>query len=362
MNVLIRVDQSELIGSGHYQRCLSLAVALSQAGASVTFVARHLNQIFQSLSLRHGFDLVMLPRRQPEPAQVALSDDYSSWLGVSEELDADDCRVALAGQKYDAIVVDHYALGQTWERKMRDHGETLVVIDDLVNRGHDCDLLIDQTYGRCASEYAHLVPRWCKVLAGVEYALLRDEFKFHRIKSLVRKRRFEGGRLLISLGGIDRDNITERLLSEGRSWIAAANLEVTVILGAGAPHASSVKEVCEKYKMTFLHNNTDMARVATNHDFCIGAAGSSTWERFCLGIPALVLKLADNQSEIIKKLVNDGLVRELNMNNIKGSLDNLEGIRCDRYLRENSADISKLVDGLGCRRVVTEIKSKIDAP
>lgn len=362
MNVLIRVDQSELIGSGHYQRCLSLAIALYRAGASVSFVARHLNEIFQSLLLKYGFNLVMLPCRRSEPDRIALTGDYAGWLGVSEELDADDCRVALAGQKYDVILVDHYALGQTWERQMRDHAETIVVIDDLVNRGHDCDVLIDQTYGRCTSEYAHLVPRWCKVLAGVEYALLRDEFKFHRMKSLVRKRRFESGRLLISLGGVDRDNITERLLSEGRSWIAAANLEVTVILGAGAPHASSVRDVCEKNKWTFLHNKTDMAGVITNHDFCMGAAGSSTWERFCLGIPALVLKLADNQSEIIKKLVNDGLVRELNVNNIMGSLDDLEGIWCDRYLSENSADISKLVDGLGCRRVVTAIKRKIDAP
>ena len=179
-----------------------------------------------------------------------------------------------------------------------------MVIDDLADRQHDCDILLDQTYGRNAKDYQSLVPNSCLLLCGSEYALLRKEFAQWREYSLKRRSKGELKHLLINLGGVDKDNLTTQILKELSKSDLPRNCIITVVMGATSPWIDTVQQQATvmPWPTTVKVGVSNMAELMANSDLAIGAAGSTTWERCCLGLPSIVIFMAENQRKVIHNL------------------------------------------------------------
>ncbi|WP_254277419.1 UDP-2,4-diacetamido-2,4,6-trideoxy-beta-L-altropyranose hydrolase [Halomonas sp. 3H] len=312
--VAFRADASLEIGSGHVMRCLTLADALQAQGAECHFLCReHLGHLYEVIEAR-GFAIHRLPLEcngadsgakknlEPEPA-------HAHWLGASWVQDAAACLPHLAELSPVWLVVDHYALDHRWEMAvldgLSDSRPRLLVIDDLADRHHIADLLLDQNLGRQAEDYRRLVPETCRVLAGPRYALLRSEFREWREASLRRRAREPRlQRLLINLGGVDRENITGRVLDALTTCDLPDDLQISVVMGASAPWREAVTAQARAMPRhtEVVVNVSDMARRMSEADLAIGAAGSTSWERCCLGVPTLMLELAENQKGIAQAL------------------------------------------------------------
>lgn len=357
----MRVDASHLAGAGHVMRCLTLADALRETGMATRFVCREHPGNLISFIQGRGYPVDSLPAA-PAPAHTLTisagsEDPYQLWLGVCWEDDASQTRSAIEASGIPAwLVVDHYAIDERWERALRSAIGRLLVIDDLANRHHDADILVDQTVGRLASDYQALVNPGCELRCGVENVLLRTEFDRWRERSLARREAPALRRILVSLGGVDRDNTSRDVLLLLDECVLPPDVEICVILGASSPWVSDIRELAQR-----LRNRTelkvavtDMAAHLATADLVIGAAGTSAWERCCLGVPTLMLMLADNQKDIAARLSSMGAARLLPAGPaFRASLVQAvrELLEDPRLLREMSDRAAALVPGSGAGRL-----------
>ncbi|MCQ4262832.1 UDP-2,4-diacetamido-2,4,6-trideoxy-beta-L-altropyranose hydrolase [Stutzerimonas stutzeri] len=317
MKVAFRVDASLQMGSGHVMRCLTLADALAARGAACVFICRahpgnlldlvrskgHAAQALPVTSASAGASSLEFTAIGDEPVPV-----HSHWLGATQDEDAEACAPILAELQPDWLIVDHYALDARWELLLRAHCRRLMVIDDLADRAHACDLLLDQTFGRDAKDYQAWVPSNCQMLCGSQYALLRPEFAALRAYSLQRRARPQLRQLLITMGGVDKDNATGQVLMALRVCPLPADCRVTVVMGATAPWLSEVKQLAREmpWPTRVLVGVNDMAQLMADSDLAVGAAGATSWERCCLGLPTIMIVLANNQWQVAQGLEKAG--------------------------------------------------------
>jgi UDP-2,4-diacetamido-2,4,6-trideoxy-beta-L-altropyranose hydrolase len=338
LRILFRADASVEIGSGHVFRCAALAHRLVSADHDVQFVCRELTGDLTPWLEAQGFRVHRLFAH--------------GGSELTEEKDAHACRDAIGGHLCDLAVVDHYGLGTAWERAMMDVADRIFVIDDL-GRDHDCHLLLDQNYSNPTHErYRSRVPSHCQLLLGPKFALLRPEFAERRAASLSRPRN-ELSRLLVFMGGSDPFNETCKALN-GIGQIEHFNLIVDVVIGNANPHWRAVETACATLRTATLHVQTaGMAKLMAEADCAIGAAGSTTWERCALGVPALVTILAENQAPIAEALDSIGAHRllgrqgELATGGYAHALRALHGYE----LTQMSHIAAHLCDGQGAGRV-----------
>ncbi|MEO4046302.1 UDP-2,4-diacetamido-2,4,6-trideoxy-beta-L-altropyranose hydrolase [Pseudomonas sp. CAU 1711] len=299
MKVVFRADASLQMGSGHLMRCVTLADALKQKGAECHFLCRehpgHLIEVVRG----KGHAVHALPCVPNSPID-SDGPAHAAWLGTTQEQDAQACLPILQALQPDWLIVDHYALDIRWERHLRPFCQRLMVIDDLADRAHQCDLLLDQNLGRQATDYAGLVSKECAVLVGPQYALLRPEFAALREYSLERRRQPKLRSLLITMGGVDQPNATGKVLAALKRSALPDDIRLDVVMGAKAPWLEEVKGISRDmpWPTEVLVNVTDMAQRMADCDLAIGAAGSTSWERCCMGVPALMAVLAENQAAI----------------------------------------------------------------
>ena len=309
MKVVFRVDASLAMGTGHVMRCLTLARLLKKNGANVEFICRkHKGNLIDKIR-SNGFVAYELELYGEADVDTGLA--HSHWLGVTQRQDADDCIEIFKAEKLDWLIVDHYALDEQWQKKLKPYYEKLIVIDDLADRKHQCDILLDQTFGRQQEDYLALTPEDCKLLLGSQYALLRPEFTEWRGVSLERRSKPEFKQLLINMGGVDVDNITEKVLDELKICNLPNDLKITVVMGGSAPHLESVKSkaIVLPYKTEVKVDVDNMAEIMANSDIAIGAAGATTWERCCLGLPTIQIAIAKNQQFLAEKLAYQNIVK-----------------------------------------------------
>lgn len=314
MHVAFRADASVQIGTGHIMRCLTLADTLRESGARCIFLCRpHDGHLPDQIAAR-GHEAIPLPQHSSGTAAAVdpTLPAHANWLGTDWATDAGDSRMAmagvLAGACVDWLVVDHYALDRRWEQAMRPTCRRLLVLDDLADRQHDCDLLLDQNLGRRATDYRNLLPPGTQTLIGPRHALLRPGFAALRAESLARREHPRLGNLLITMGGIDKDNATGAVLDALDGCDPPPDLRVTVVLGPHAPWLGRVQEKVATMSRSarVLVGVADMARLMTDADLAVGAAGSTSWERCCLGLPTIQLVLAENQKEVAANLAKAG--------------------------------------------------------
>jgi UDP-2,4-diacetamido-2,4,6-trideoxy-beta-L-altropyranose hydrolase len=287
---------------------------LQQRGAAVTFLCRRQAGSLIGL-LEQEFSVLALPERTLAPCGgVEGRVLYSAWLGCSQAQDATDCLQVLDQtgiRNASWLVVDHYGLDTVWETQMlagldSNNFPRLLVIDDLADRPHQADLLLDQNFYGDATEvrYADLVPQHCRKLLGPHYALLGPEYA--QLHPLVPSR-MELRRVLVFFGGVDHGNLTSSVL-EVLKDSSLSHLAVDVVLGHQSMHRQSVIDIVKKRDgITFHDPLPSLAGLIARADISIGAAGATTWERFCLGCPSVSTVIADNQIELAHALGTHGL-------------------------------------------------------
>lgn len=359
MKVIFRTDASVLIGTGHVMRCLTLADELARQGHQCFFICRNHWGHLGDLIANNGHEFILLPQSANVDQKTTESEGspHADWLGATWQQDAIQTREVLSSMSADWLVVDHYALAASWEAEVSNEVGRIMVIDDLADRPHQCDLLLDQNLGREASDYASLVPEECMQMIGPTYALLRPEFAAHRESSLRRRQQPGLARILISLGGVDRTNVTGRILQALEELSLPRDTELDIILGASAPYLEEVREQVERlpFKATVNVGVSDMADRMCRADLSIGAAGSTSWERCCLGVPSIIVILAENQRLIGEALERNRcalLLHEMDIGiHLEGLMQQL--IDTGSVLSELADNAAKVCDGRGCARLVS---------
>lgn len=354
MKVVFRTDASVNIGTGHFMRCLTLADALRQRGARIRFVSRGLpNHLHDMLRVRN---MEFAPLYGAVTAEASDDLAHSNWLGTSQAQDASDSAQALADRKWDWLVVDHYALDARWESALRGTAQKIMAIDDLADRKHDCDVLLDQNYYRdMQTRYAGKVSEHCRMLLGPRYALLREEFR--ELRTQVKPRIGEVKRILMFFGGVDACNHTG-LAINALSGLDVKGAEVDVVIGAQHPQRTEIEQACATQGYACHVQTSRMAELMAAADLAIGAGGSAIWERCCLGLPALSICTAVNQRKQIADAAEAGMLYALS-----GAGDLVDMFRRHaRCLMENlpllrltSKTAMDFVDGMGAFRVSSVI-------
>lgn len=367
MKVAFRADASLQIGTGHVMRCLTLADALAARGADCQFICgAHEGNLIEFIRGK-GYGAHALPIAHeastgltaPGPeASTPLA--HSHWLGATQAQDAEACAPILAAQRPDWLIADHYALDARWECALAPHYRKLMVIDDLADRPHACDLLLDQTFGRDAADYRALVPADCHLLCGSQYALLRPEFAALRPYSLQRRAQPALRELLITMGGVDKDNATGQVLHALRTCPLPAESRITVVMGATAPWLEDVRTQAQDmpWPTRVLVGVSDMAQLMADSDLAIGAAGATSWERCCVGVPTIMLVLAENQRKIAEALCEPGAAHLFDASKLNNrpliTHEYLEPL----WLGAMSAAAAAITDGLGVAQVIKALICK----
>ncbi|ASU40580.1 UDP-2,4-diacetamido-2,4,6-trideoxy-beta-L-altropyranose hydrolase [Herbaspirillum sp. meg3] len=349
MKVAIRLDASPQIGVGHLMRCLTLADALRDRGAVVYVLARDLALVWQQRIAEHGHHHLSIVSGAGTSSTMLL--DWQSDAYATKE-----CLLSIG--RVDWIIVDHYELDIRWEQIVRDGTVKVMVIDDLANRRHDCDVLLDQNFfENPLARYDGLVPAQCVRLLGPSYALLRNEFASTR--ELGRRVRHGPLRVLLSFGGSDPTGETLKVLREMQQ-ADVDEVEFDVVVGASNPAAPEIAELCCTLpRVNFLFDVKDMAALMYKADVFLGAGGTTTWERCCLGLPGIVVATASNQIEGAEALGRQAVHLYLGDCSFITGQDMMAAVRIlklSQSLRQAFGIASKnIVDGRGAMRVVSAL-------
>lgn len=342
MRVFFRCDASTVIGSGHVMRCLTLAIELRKNGADVSFIcsdiAGNLNKVINS----HGFALYTVSTASDS---VLQNEDALKTIEVLTKY-----------TDIDWLIVDHYLLDFTWEKAIRPYVHKILVIDDLANRRHDCDILLDQNlFHKMHLRYSKLIPSYTQTLLGPAYALLRNEFREARSK--IKNSRTKMQRLFIFFGGADVTNETAKVL-EAIKMLGKLDLAVDVVVGASNPYKEEIRHECEVMKgINFYCQINNIASLMAQADFSIGGGGSSVWERCCLGLPSIVVPVADNQIEPMRELAKVGAILLFGKERSpEGYLSILQDVFLKRKPLDKMTQIGlNLFDANGAKRVAEKL-------
>jgi UDP-2,4-diacetamido-2,4,6-trideoxy-beta-L-altropyranose hydrolase len=303
-HIAFRTDATSQIGTGHFMRCLTLAEALKKQGGQIRFVSRGLPTHLRDMLATKGMQFASLDIETTESIGEDLT--HAQWLGTSQVQDAQVTMQALSDQQWDWIVVDHYALDARWENVLRASTKQIMVIDDIADRQHDCDVLLDQNYyADMQTRYDGKVPAHCQQLLGPRYALLRDEFR--KLREQVKPRTGKVKRILVFFGGVDAGNYTG-VAVDALAGLDIKGVDVDVVIGAQHPYRPQIEAACATQRYACHVQTTRMAELMAAADLAIGAGGSATWERCCLGLPTLSICVAANQQKQIADAAQEGFL------------------------------------------------------
>ena len=369
---VFRCDASLEIGSGHIMRCLTLARALRKRGVESVFLCRPAVGDLIAV-LEAEFRVLTLPRFsrvscKSDPASMSIGSSlYAEWLGCTQEQDWKDSLAALLDlpdKSISWLIVDHYGLSAEWQNsmqeglhKMNGSAPRLLVLDDLADRAHQADVLLDANRfdSEKTDEYFDLVPESCNTLLGPYFALLDPTYPL--LQSCI-PLRSHLKRVLVFFGGMDSDNycsVALRALSDER----LSHLDVDVVIGPAAPHRAELEALTLKRANTTLHVDLpSLAGLMVRADLALGAAGTTSWERACLALPSLVVPVAENQEQVAKALENAGAARCLRFSSGTNPVSSMvmalvDLLNCPDALMKMSHACLEIGDGRGLARVVT---------
>lgn len=358
MHVVFRTDASSQIGTGHVIRCLTLANAFRSNGVTCRFICRkHLGHLID-LIRSNGFDVHALPGRDIN-AQYRTYLAHENWLGGDWMTDAIETLRVLSENVVNWLIVDHYGLDYRWEDVVRRSCKKLLVIDDLADRKHSCDVLLDQNYGSSNSRYTGLVPGGCTQLHGPRFAMLNPKYIERRLSMKARDGKVKSV-LIYFGGGADTTDLTGLAL---RAFCSAPlqMLQLKIVVGSNYAYKQSLLSAAAARGGTCVYEQLpDLSELIERTDLAIGAGGSTTWERFCLGLPSVVTSIADNQRPACEALARDNLIEYFDHSDeLTAALISehvLELINKPERLNELSEKSMQLVDGKGVDRILNEME------
>lgn len=348
MRVLIRADASPAIGSGHVARCLTLAQELRRQGADVAFACRRLPGHRLEALRAEGFQAFELPE-----CYVGEHPELGIEAPLPWQADIAALQLALASQPaFDWVLVDHYGLDHQWQSAARQWAPRIAAIDDLANRKHAVDLLLDQNFSGSAQAYSGLHYASCRTLFGPHYALLREEFRRPPISI-----RPQARRLLVNFGGFDAAGQTHKAML---ALLDFHDLQVDFVAGSGNPDWQAMQALAAERPHWRLHSYVkDFAGLLAEADLCLGAGGGTSWERAVLGVPTLCITVAANQEANARLLAEAGAhlylgaCEQVSVEQVRQALSLLLGNPGLRHSLSRRA--RKLVDGRGVQRVAAAL-------
>lgn len=352
MKILFRTDASAEIGTGHVMRCSTLAEELHAQGAYVHFVCRRLPDTLQSMLLDKGFTVSLLDQIPESSEKDDALLPHSHWLDISQSEDASATLNVIQGDHFDWTVVDHYALDKTWEAAIQPVTHKIMVIDDLADREHACNLLFDQNFHLDQHHrYQHLVPKDCRMLIGPEYALLRNEFKTCRTQAGIRSGSVKS--ILVFFGGVDQFDFTSKAVL-ALANIRDADLTVDVVIGAQHPAREALIASCAAHGFNLHIQTSHMAELMLKADLSIGAGGGAVWERACLKLPTISIAIAEHQVSQLNDLSQTGMIYSFDSHDVTSLKiqKHVEALIENQALRHLlSVNSAALVDGAGTTKV-----------
>lgn len=353
MNIVFRVDSSIQIGAGHVMRCLTLAKKLKNK-ADVKFICRDKKGNLIDRIMSEGIEVFILNKEPLEDkSDIKIELD---WLGVSQKQDVLECTKILKSIKPDWLIVDHYGIDILWHECLQKYYKKLLVIDDLANRQYNCDILLDQNfYQDKYARYENLVTSKCKLLLGPKYALLREEF----LANLPNEKHKGINKILVYFGGSDLKNNTLKSLMAIQSC-KLTDIHINVIVGLDSPHREDIISFCSNKNNIVCYDFVEnMAEMMQDSDLYIGSAGTTTWERCCMGLPSIVIGIAENQIQPMEAMEQSGMTFFLgrdesvgvrHISNLLNKLINDQSVL--EKMRKKNID---LVDGSGTSRCISEM-------
>jgi len=335
--VLFRCDAGPAIGLGHVMRCKALACAFVELGWQCWFATSQETSLFVA-----------------DRAPIIVPPGIEGATAVA---------AAAAERRAGCVVVDHYGLDERFERVMAEANLAVVAIDDLANRRHHCDLLIDSNPSRADADYVDLISRETRLLLGAWYAMLRPEFGTLRA-SVVAEPPRDVERLLITLGGADPDNISDRCLDAlarlgDRTWNAV------LVIGPAHRKRDQLARRAASLGVDVTVDPPDIAALMASADFAVTAGGTTCLEFACLGTPAIVIMAADNQRAVSRAVGKAGAALVLENSerfDPQQLADAIARLAADwpQRLRMRSAGRA-LVDGQGAARVANAVADLVAA-
>lgn len=346
MNIIFRVDASLEMGSGHLIRCLTLAEELRSRGHEVAFISRDMAGEMSYLFEDRGFRHQRLSRVSP--------------INLSQREDAFESMIAIQKLFPDGVnwvVVDSYSLDCDWENIIKSKVHHIMVIDDIANREHNCEILIDQNY-EDKNRYRKLIPEHCRLLLGPKFALLRPEYSSYKNLVGIKKDVIKNKAVFVFFGGSDQYNLT------GKSVIALSSpflnsLFINVVVGANYLYYDELVKLANHRGNIEIHKNlTHLADLMAESIIAVGGGGVTNWERICMKLPSIVIAVAENQVPICEILNRKGIIHYLGKSEAV-SVDHIHDAILDEIqtgkLRLHNNEAIDLCDGLGVDRVVNEI-------
>jgi UDP-2,4-diacetamido-2,4,6-trideoxy-beta-L-altropyranose hydrolase len=356
MKIGFRTDASLQIGSGHVSRCLALANGF--AHLECVFICReHEGNLIENIR-QEGFICLALPLLESESQTRYVGETslvHSDWLGATQIEDAEQTIDLLSFEKLDWLIVDHYAIDELWEKKLRSCAHKIMVIDDLSDRRHDCDVILDQNLvANFETRYRGLVPGFCAQLMGPSYALLQPEYNDLRRSTSPRTGKIN--RILVSFGATDQLELTMKIVRAFQS-LGRPYIRLDIVAPQYERLGSLIAEEALKSSNIFVYSKlSSLAHLMQKADLAIGACGITAWERCCLGLPSLVITLAKNQEPIAAELHRRGLVQWLGRHNeISHQIlsDSLRIALDEISLEDWSKACMSVTDGSGVRRIAS---------
>lgn len=343
MKIIFRTDASLQLGTGHVMRCLTLAGALHDRGALCRFICREEPGNLIKLIRRRGFEVIPLP--------------IEDGQDIDWHTDAEQTKVGVGETAADWLIVDHYALDARWERALRPYCRKLMVIDDLADRTHHCDLLLDQNLvANLDDRYRDKVPPTCCLLLGPEYVLMQPAYGQLHDKVLPRSGPIK--RLLVYFGGADTANLTGMTIAAFAS-LERSDIALDVVINSASPYSTSIRQQMADLPHATIHGSLPtLAPLIMQADLAIGAGGTTTWERLCLGLPSLVVSLAENQEPVAAELDRRKIVRWLGKKGAVTLTDIADALASalDNPKHTSWAErCHNFVDGRGVERVIQQM-------
>ncbi len=337
MSIIFRTDASKVIGTGHVMRCLALAQAWQEQGENLVFLMASSVPALDKRLISEGIEIINLS------AELGSVEDAEKTIAVADKLAAN------------WLVVDGYHFSEKYQKLLKDNRLKTLFFDDYIHSNYyHADLVLNQNIDADESLYINREPH-TQLLLGNLYTLLRKEFLSWQ--NSTRTLPLVARKLLVTMGGSDPDNVTLKVI-RALSLIKHNPLEVLIVVGGSNPHYEQLNLAVKSLDLSvkLVSNATNMPELMAWADLAIAAGGSTNWELAFMGLPTLVITIADNQREIAAKLHQAGIIINLGWHEQVTASQMamaVEDLRCDRSRRAKMSGLGcKLVDGNGSRRVV----------
>ncbi|MFB5195260.1 UDP-2,4-diacetamido-2,4,6-trideoxy-beta-L-altropyranose hydrolase [Neobacillus sp. KR4-4] len=344
-NLFFRVDASKEIGTGHLIRCLTIAHKAKIHGFNIVFICKNDKDNLKQMVVNEGFQFFEIPKELNFKIDPTVN--YSEWLKSSFEHDVSksiNIIQQFIGQKY--LIIDHYGIDFKWETIIYEFVDKLIVIDDLADRKHKCDILIDQNFFMDLNvRYKDKLIGETKTFLGPNFAIFRDEFYVNRILVNVRTK---VQKILIFFGGSDPTNATLRTLNLINE-INLENIAVEVVVGSTNKDKDEIQTICNNTRNFNFHCQINyFSKLISECDLCIGAGGINLWERIFMLLPTITISVAENQDSVLQEVQKTGCIYHL------GHHKNLSQNEIEKQLLRlihNPSEIQKM--SINCKSVIS---------